>query len=65
MDKEFLYRLESTLKDIRNTLLLNENIRTLLYYDSADLADSQEVPAMELVADNILLRPVVEITMMN
>lgn len=61
MDKEFLYRLESTLKDIRNTLLLNENIRTLLYYDSADLADSQEVPAMELVADNILLRPVVEI----
>lgn len=61
MDKEFLYRLESTLKDIRNTLLLNENIRTLLYYDSADLAESQEVPAMELVADNILLRPVVEI----
>lgn len=61
MDKEFLYRLESTLKNIRNTLLLNETIRTLLYYESDELNKEVEVPAMELVANNIVLRPIVEI----
>lgn len=61
MDKTFLYRLESTLVKVRQKLLLNDKIRTLLYYDSADLAEKVETPAMELVAGNILLRPVIEI----
>lgn len=71
MDKTFLIRLEGTLGKIKKTLLLNEDIRKLLFYDSATIAQQQsednipfeelDVPAIELVRDNIFLQPVVEV----
>lgn len=71
MDKTFLLRLESTLSKIKKTLLLNEDLRKLLFYDSATIAQEKEenaisfkdleVPAIELVRDNIFLQPVVEV----
>ena len=61
MDKEFLLRVEKTLKSIKRDLLYNENIRKLLYYESADLVDSARVPEIELVKDNIFLQPITEI----
>jgi hypothetical protein len=71
MDKTFLLRLESTLSKIKKTLLLNEDLRKLLFYDSATIVQEKEenaisfedleVPAIELVRDNIFLQPVVEV----
>lgn len=62
MDKYFILRLESSLKAIKRKLLLNEKIRTLLYYDSEDilepLGETQD-PGIQLVKDNIFLQPVV------
>lgn len=71
MDKSFLLRLESTLAQIKKDLLLDEDIRKLLYYDSKTIAqlksednipfEELDVPAIELVRDNIFLQPVVEV----
>ena len=71
MDKKFLLRLESTISSIKKTLLLNEDIRKLLFYDSKTIATKKseenipfeelDVPAIELVRDNIFLQPIVEI----
>ena len=38
MDKKFLLRLEGTISSIKKTLLLNEDIRKLLFYDSKTIA---------------------------
>ena len=71
MDKEFLIRLESTLRQIKRDLLLNTDIRKLLYYDSSKIAELKseenipfeelDIPAIELVRDNIFLQPIVEV----
>lgn len=61
MDKKFLLRLEKTIKEIRNKLLLNESLRKLLYYESDELTEDAEVPSIQLVKDNIFLQPVVKI----
>ena len=71
MDKKFLIRLEHTLQQIKKDLLLDKDIRKLLYYDSSKIAefkseenipfDELDVPAIELVRDNIFLQPVVEV----
>ena len=71
MDKEFLIRLESTLGQIKRDLLLDADIRKLLYYDSAKMAELKseenipfeelDVPAIELVRGNIFLQPIVEV----
>lgn len=62
MDKNFILRLESSLKAIKRKLLANEKIRTLLYYDSEYIDENQtnlEIPSIQLVKDNIFLQPVV------
>lgn len=62
MDKYFILRLESSLKAIKRKLLLNEKIRTLLYYDSDYMAENEGelvVPSIQLVKDSIFLQPVV------
>lgn len=71
MDKKFLLRLEGTISSIKKTLLLNEDIRKLLFYDSKTIATKKseenipfeelDVPAIELVRENIFLQPIVEI----
>ena len=71
MDKTFLIRLEHTLQRIKKDLLLDEDIRKLLYYDSSKIAefkseenipfDELDVPAIELVRGNIFLQPIVEV----
>ena len=62
MDKYFVLRLESSLKAIKRKLLLNEKIRTLLYYDSDYMQENKDTlsdPGIQLVKDNIFLQPVV------
>ena len=71
MDKTFLIRLENTLRDIRKALLLNSDIRKLLYYDSSTIQTRKEednisfedldTPPIELVQGNIFLQPIVEV----
>ena len=71
MDKTFLLRLESTLSQIKKTLLLDAELRKLLFYDSETIRlkaeenglsfDELEVPAIELVRDNIFLQPIVQV----
>lgn len=71
MDKQFLIRLENTLRKIKRDLLLDEEIRKLLFYDSKEMErlqseenipfDSLDVPAVELVKGNIFLQPIVEV----
>lgn len=71
MDQKFLLRLESTLSEIKQTLLLDKDIRKLLFYDSTTIKQSKEdegiafedleVPAIELIRDNIFLQPIVEV----
>lgn len=71
MDKQFLIRLENTLRKIKRDLLLDEEIRKLLFYDSKEMErlqseenipfDSLDVPAIELVKGNIFLQPIVEV----
>lgn len=65
MDKEFLLRLENSLASIKKDLLLNENIRKLLYYDSnleeGQSWDDLDIPPVEIVKNNIFLQPIVEV----
>lgn len=58
MDKKFLIRLNNSYKQIKTRLLLNEKIRTYLYYDEID--DNTEVPPVNLVSSHIFLQPVVD-----
>lgn len=58
MDKNFLLRVDDTFKQIKTQLLLNEEIRKMLYYDDITLSP---VPAIEQVADHIFLQPVVSV----
>lgn len=57
MDREFLLRLNDTFKSIRTKLLLNDKIRTLLYYDSFD--ENTAAPPIELAAEHIFTQPVI------
>ena len=59
MDKYFILRIEQSLKLIKRKLLLNDNIRKLLYYDSDQLTGTEDIPSIQLVKDNIFLQPVV------
>lgn len=71
MDKQFLIRLENTLRKIKRDLLLDEEIRKLLFYDSSEMEklqseenipfDSLDIPAIELVKGNVFLQPIVEV----
>lgn len=71
MDKEFLIRLENTLSKTKKTLLLNEEIRKLLFYDSSTIQlqkqenntsfEDLSTPPIELVRGNIFLQPIVEV----
>lgn len=57
MDKQFLIRLNDSYKQIRTRLLLNEKIRTYLYYDEID--ENTEVPPIDLAKQHIFLQPII------
>lgn len=59
MDKKFLLRVESSLKKIKTKLLLNENLRKLLYYETID--NNTIAPVIEQVKDHIYLQPVITV----
>lgn len=59
MDKNFLLRLNKSFKQIKTQLLLNEKIRTLLYYDIVN--DSTVVPVIDQVKDHIFIQPVIDV----
>lgn len=60
MDNKFLLRMEKTLKDIKSRLLVNDTIRTLLYYESDEITDNVAVPSIQIVKDHIYLQPIVD-----
>lgn len=59
MDKTFLLRVNNSLKKIKTQLLLNENIRKLLYCE--EITDKTVVPVIEQVKDYIYLQPVITV----
>jgi hypothetical protein len=59
MDKKFLIRLNDTFKSIKTKLLLNEDIRKLLYYDNVD--ESTPVPPIQLAAEHVFIQPVISV----
>jgi hypothetical protein len=59
MDKNFLLRVNDSLKNIKTQLLLDKELRTLLYYQDPDAAES--VPTIEQVADHIFLQPIITV----
>lgn len=60
MDKEFLIRVNNSFKKIKTKILLNEKIRTLLYYDDA-FSEDVVAPPIETVSDHVLLQPVINV----
>lgn len=58
MDKTFLHRVNSSLKTIKTQILLNENIRKMLYYD--DVVNNL-VPTIEIMKDYVFLQPVINV----
>jgi hypothetical protein len=58
MDKQFLIRVNNSFKQIKTQLLLNETIRSYLYWDDVV---SNEVPPIEIVKDHIFIQPVVDV----
>ena len=59
MDKSFLLRVESSLKTIKTKLLLNKQIRTLLYYD--EVSEDTTPPAIEQAEEHIFIQPVINV----
>ena len=59
MDKKFLLRLDDTFKSIRTKLLLNEAIRTMLYYDVVN--ENTPVPPIQLAAEHVFTQPVIKV----
>ena len=58
MDKKFLLRLNDTFKTIKTTLLLNDNLRTLLFYDEID--EDTVAPPIQVAAEHVFLQPVIK-----
>lgn len=58
MDKTFLHRVNSSLKTIKTQILLNEDIRKMLYYD--DVVNNL-VPTIEIMKDYVFLQPVINV----
>lgn len=59
MDKKFLLRLDDTFKSIKTKLLLNEDIRKMLYYDVVD--ENTIAPPIELAAEHVFTQPVIAV----
>lgn len=59
MDKKFLLRLNDTFKSIKTKILLNENIRNLLYYDVLS-EENEEVP-VRVAAEHVFIQPVIDV----
>lgn len=57
MDKNFLMRVNNTLKRIKTTILLNDEVRKLLWYSNETTA----IPTVEQVADHVFLQPVISV----
>ena len=59
MDKEFLIRVNDSLKKVKTQILLNEKIRTMLYFDNID--EDTIAPSIEQVADHIFIQPIIKV----
>lgn len=59
MDKNFLLRVNNSLKRIKTELLLNEDIRKWLYYDNVDI--NTVAPFIEQVADHVYIQPIITV----
>lgn len=59
MDKNFLKRVNDSLKQIKTKLLLDEDIRKLLYYDVVN--KDTVSPVIDQVKDHIFLQPIIDV----
>lgn len=57
MDKNFLMRVNNALKRVKTTILLNDEVRKLLWYSGEPTA----IPTVEQVADHVFLQPVIDV----
>lgn len=62
MDNKFILRVEKVIQSIKAKLLLNEEIRKLLFYESDEIVEDVEIPTIQLVEGNIFTQPVVNVT---
>lgn len=60
MDKKFLLRLESTMKNVKQSLLLDEDIRKLLYYSEVKNLEAMAAPSLVSCSEHIFLQPIVD-----
>jgi hypothetical protein len=58
MDKQFLIRVNNSFKQIKTQLLLNEKIRSYLYWDDVE---NNSTPPIEVVKDYVYTQPVVDV----
>lgn len=58
MDKQFLIRVNNSFKQIKTQLLLNEKIRSYLYWDDVE---NNPTPSIEAVKDYVYTQPVVDV----
>lgn len=58
MDKNFLLRADDVLKRLKTKILLDEEIRTMLYYD--EVTTDTVTPPVEIVADHVFIQPIID-----
>lgn len=59
MDKKFLLRVNDSFKQLKTKILLNEEVRKMLYYDVVD--DNTIAPVIEQAAEHVFLQPVIDV----
>ena len=62
MDTKFILRVEKTIQEIKAKILMNEEVRKLLFYESDALVDGVEIPSVQMVEGNVFTQPVVNVT---
>lgn len=60
MDKEFLIRLESTMRSIKQKLLLDDDIRKMLFYEKIVDLENMKAPSIASCSDHVFLQPIID-----
>lgn len=60
MDTKFLFRLESTMRDVKQQLLLDEDMRKWLFYENIENLENMAVPSIASCKNHIFLQPIVD-----
>lgn len=60
MDTKFLFRLESTMRDVKQQLLLDEDMRKWLFYENIENLENMAAPSIASCKNHIFLQPIVD-----